>query len=53
MEYAHSPEGYGLNEYCRILGQASLIWQMTVDLFHNNISPSGKQPKHHKIAHEL
>ena len=24
-----------------------------IDLFHNNFSPSGKQPEHRKLAHEL
>ena len=24
-----------------------------IDLFHNNFSPSGEQPEHHKLAHQL
>ena len=24
-----------------------------IDLFHNTYSPSGKQPEHRKLAHEL
>ena len=24
-----------------------------IDLFHNNFSPGGEQPKHRKLAHEL
>ena len=24
-----------------------------IDLFHNNFSPSGTQPEHRKLAHEL
>ena len=24
-----------------------------IDLFHNDFSPSGMQPEHHKLAHEL
>ena len=27
--------------------------QQSIDLFHNNFSPSGKQPEPHKLAHEL
>ena len=26
---------------------------MVIVLFHNNFSPSGKQPEHSKLAHEL
>ena len=27
--------------------------KMTIVLFHSNFSPSGEQPEHHKLAHEL
>ena len=26
---------------------------MSIHLFHNNFSPSGTQPEHRKLAHEL
>ena len=30
-----------------------LLSHPTIDLFHNNFSPSGTQPEHRKLAHEL
>ena len=30
-----------------------VVYILPIDLFHNNFSPSGKQPEHRKLVHEL
>ena len=48
-------ESIFINEKSSISIQISLkfVSKGSIDLFHNNFSPSGTQPEHHKLAHEL